>query len=70
MNSIGNLMPLGHYSTLEVIDHDLFVEIEVSVSCCGSFIDVEELATRIEGVLTTEVTINTEVVLTLVNGHY
>ncbi len=34
MNSIGNLIPLGHYSTLEVIDHDLFVEIEVSVPFC------------------------------------
>jgi hypothetical protein len=41
-----------------------------SASCCGSFIDVEELATRIEGVLTTEVTTSTEVVLTLVDGHY
>jgi len=34
MNSIGNLIPLGHYSTLEVIDHDLFVEIEVPVPFC------------------------------------
>jgi hypothetical protein len=41
-----------------------------SASCCGSLIDVEELATRIEGVLATEVTNCMEVVLTLVDGHY